>query len=336
MPATLPAAAPGQRYKFVVKSAEEAASVIRERLGEEARVISVRQVEGEGLARFLKAPKLEVIAEIPSPEPRQAVPPPAPAPIVPPVNLLKREESAPRRVWDVLERAGLRREFLARVEHRPEWRGLDAMPLHAALSRAAMLLKEAAPGSRRVLTTRAAFFGTPGAGATTALCKQLATDVFLRGRAACVMKLDGDDPNSTEGLAMFCEALGVPLLRSVSELGGLDAATAVYFDAPGAARDGRVGRLLEELAIDSRVLVVNAAYDRELIQQAYTRAEALGGTHVVFTHLDELNRCGKLWEFALDGALSPLFGSSGPNLAGDCEPDVLDLLVRRTLSAAGV
>src|SRR5437867_11172298 len=52
------------RYKFVVSSAEEAVRVLRERLGEHARVVSVRQVEGAGLAKFLRAPKLEVIAEV--------------------------------------------------------------------------------------------------------------------------------------------------------------------------------------------------------------------------------------------------------------------------------
>jgi flagellar biosynthesis protein FlhF len=334
MPATLPAA-PGQRYKFVVKSAEEAADVIRQRLGETARVISVRQVEGEGLARFLRAPRLEVIAEIPASEPTPTSPP-AVAPAAPPVNILKRDESVPRRVWDVLERAGLRREFLVRVEHRPEWRALDTMSLHAALARAAMLLKDLAPKTPRALENRTVFFGTPGVGATTALCKQLAADVFLRGRAACVMKLDGDEPNSTEGLAMFCEALGVPLLRSTAELGEVPLDTAVYFDAPGNTRDSRIAHLLDELVIESRVLVVNAAYERELIQQAYTRATILGGTHVVFTHVDELARYGKLWEFILDGALSPLFASCGPNLAGDCEPDLQNFLVQRTLSAAGL
>jgi flagellar biosynthesis protein FlhF len=335
MPATLPAA-PGQRYKFVVKSAEEAANVIRERLGESARVISVRQVEGEGFARFLRAPRLEVIAEIPGAEPPPAPAPAPEAPTAPPVARLRREESAPRRVWDVLERAGLRREFLARVEHRPEWRALDTMPLHSALSRAAALLREATPDVSRPLASRAAFFGSPGSGATTALCKQLAADVFLHGRAACVMKLDGDEPNSTEGLAMFCEALGVPLLRTAAELAGVGSDAAVYFDAPGTTRPDRLGRTLDELGVESRVLVVNAAYDRELIQQAYTRAGALGGTHVALTHIDELTRCGKLWEFVLDGGLAPLFGSCGPNLAGDCERDLPGFLVRRTLSAAGL
>jgi len=48
----------GDQYRFVVRSADEAVRILRERLGEKARVVSVRQVEGPGLARFLRAPKL--------------------------------------------------------------------------------------------------------------------------------------------------------------------------------------------------------------------------------------------------------------------------------------
>src|SRR5262249_3099192 len=54
----------GDQYRFVVGSANEAVRILHERFGENARVISVRQVEGSGLARFLRAPKLEVIAEV--------------------------------------------------------------------------------------------------------------------------------------------------------------------------------------------------------------------------------------------------------------------------------
>ena len=81
--------------------------------------------------------------------------------------------------------------------------------------------------------------------------------------------------------------------------------------------------------MESRVLVVNAAYERAIIQEAYTRATALGATHVVFTHVDELPRCGKLWEFVLDDGLVPLFASTGQNIAGDYDRHVIDLLVRR-------
>ena len=56
----------GKRFRLTVKSAEEAVRVIREKLGDNARVLSVRQIGGEGLKRFISSPKLEVIAEIPS------------------------------------------------------------------------------------------------------------------------------------------------------------------------------------------------------------------------------------------------------------------------------
>jgi flagellar biosynthesis protein FlhF len=92
-------------------------------------------------------------------------------------------------------------------------------------------------------------------------------------------------------------------------------------------------KIFDELGIESRVLVVNAAYERQLIQDAYTRASAIGATHVVFTHVDEIPRCGKLWEFVLDDGLVPLFASTGQNIASDFDRHVIDLLVRRTLSA---
>src|SRR5580698_906342 len=53
-------------YKFTVKSAAEAADYIRQRLGPEARVLSVRTIEAAGLRRWWSAPRIEVIAQAPS------------------------------------------------------------------------------------------------------------------------------------------------------------------------------------------------------------------------------------------------------------------------------
>jgi flagellar biosynthesis protein FlhF len=151
------------------------------------------------------------------------------------------------------------------------------------------------------------------------------------------MKIDGEDPNSTEALAMYCEALGIPLLRSTSELLNVDADMVVYFDVPGAISDAKnrahLQQSMTDLGISSRVLVVNAAYERELIKHFYQESVSLGATHVVFTHLDELLHFGKLWEFVLDAGLAPLFASTGPNLADDCERDIVGFLVHKTLTA---
>ena len=57
-----------KRYRLVVRSAEEAVRMIREKLGDHAKVVSVRQIGGDGLKRFISSPKLEVIAEVANPE----------------------------------------------------------------------------------------------------------------------------------------------------------------------------------------------------------------------------------------------------------------------------
>ena len=47
-----------------MSSAQEAVVQIREKLGPEAEVISVQQMKGSGLERFLSSPKLEVVAHV--------------------------------------------------------------------------------------------------------------------------------------------------------------------------------------------------------------------------------------------------------------------------------
>ncbi len=378
---------PGKRYRFVVASAAEAANAIRDKLGETAKVLSVRQIEGEGLARFLRAPKLEVIACIPEVEtpPPNLSPPQSPAispspdapssiPGATPLGSSASPSSHPAqshqeiagqqssanpadslspfsqeppvaqqtqqpesRLVHILRRAGLPDSFLLRFAADPDWQEIQRLPLSTAFPRAVLHLRNAIPRRSIVAATRrVAFFGSPGAGSTTALCKQLAAEIFLRNRPACVMKLDGEEPNSTEALAMYCEALGIPLLRSSTELMQVENDVIVYFDVPGAISDPkarkRLHKALSDYGISSRVLVINTSYERELIKHFYQHSAELGTTHVVFTHMDELLHYGKLWEFVLDPGLSPLFASTGPNLAGDCERDVIGLLVRKTLA----
>src|SRR5690606_11449820 len=56
--------APGSCFKFTVRSADEAVALIRERLGANARVLSVRSVEATGFRKFFSSPRIEVIAQM--------------------------------------------------------------------------------------------------------------------------------------------------------------------------------------------------------------------------------------------------------------------------------
>jgi flagellar biosynthesis protein FlhF len=187
------------------------------------------------------------------------------------------------------------------------------------------------------LSNRRVFLGGCGAGKTTALCKMLARDVFVDGRSVAVLKLDADQPNASDGLAAFCEVLGVPMFRSPSEVEEIEEDSILYVDLPGMAPDEPLDsgsrETLERLEIASRILVVNAAYDAELIAAALLNGTRLGATHVVYTHLDELRRWGKLWRFVLNRDCAPLFLSNGPSLAGEMEDDPVAALLEKTFKA---
>lgn len=59
----------GSTYRFLVRSAEEAAGVIRDQLGEHTRVVSVRAVKAPGWSGFLGGTRIEVIAQVQPPAP---------------------------------------------------------------------------------------------------------------------------------------------------------------------------------------------------------------------------------------------------------------------------
>jgi flagellar biosynthesis protein FlhF len=342
------------RYKFIVSSADEAVTVLRERLGENARVISVRQVEGAGLARFLRAPKLEVIARVETPAP---APLPGEPVIEEPMNDLApaprrtaEEEAAEEaielpveeKLGQILNRAGFNEGIKARIRSVASWQRLVRMPMGAALTEVAVILRgDYMRTPRRPLENTVAFIGTPGTGKTTALCKRLVTDVFIRNRKARVLKLDLDRANPADALSVFCDAMGVPLVRSSTDAVERDADGTLYVDLPGIATENpddiaELSAALDTNCVTGRVLVVNAAYDTVLIKRAYALGAKLGATHVVFTHMDELVHWGKLWEFVIGQPLQPLFLSAGQNLAGDFSEQVFDSILDRTFPAVGV
>lgn len=225
---------------------------------------------------------------------------------------------------------------------------LEQQPLHHALSDVGQFLRKQGAARRpRPLPARTAFLGTPGVGRTTALCKWLAKEVFGKQRVGRVLKAEFDRPNPAEGLAVFCEALGIQVEyyapepdspETAATLGG-PAGEFLYADLPGLslkspAENAALAAFLDREKFAGRVLVLNAAYDLAMLRRTYGLGADLGATHVVFTHLDEVEHWGKLWDLLLEGALSPLFLGTGPSLTGDCEEDAVNAVIRKTLPGA--
>jgi flagellar biosynthesis protein FlhF len=347
---------PGTTFKFTVRTADEAARLIRAQLGSSGRVLSVRNVGSSGFLGFMASPRLEVVAQIVAPEPATPpageTPPATPAAPPAPRSTPARREStvgararadalppAPGSLVELLRRSGFSEKLLLRLRASPAWAELEALPLHRALVGTGRHLRTLA--SQRPESAplhRAAFLGTPGVGRTTALCKWLSSEVFRRARLGHVVTAEFERPNPPGPLPVFCEALGVPLAHFPASTQPATAGGFVYFDLPGISLRNRVENIplaefLDREEIAQRVLVLNAAYDHAALRAGYAAGRDLGATHVVFTHLDEVTQWGRLWDYLLDGELQPLFLATGPSLSGDLEEDPLEAVARRTLPA---
>lgn len=339
----------GQKVKFVVSSADEAVNLIRQEMGPQAKVLSVRQVEGKGLAKFLTAPKLEVIATMPEEEAKKetALPqlteeektmleekPAAPASRGP-ATVINRSSSSPAdaRLEQVLRSAGFEPSLIRRFENTTDWQKLQRMPVKTALSDLARRLRLDYDAVKIPETTQMiAFIGGTGVGKTTALCKQLAHEVFFQRRAVQVLKLDGGTPNSDTALQIYCEVMGVKLIRDTK---AIEPTAALLVDTSGVNLNdpeeiNALKNKLNDLGIKTRAWVINAAYDNSLIDKSLAIAEELGATHTVYTHLDEVNSTSRLWHFVLSGRTPPLFGSNGPGVAHDRVDSIGSILLQKT------
>lgn len=372
-------------HRFIVRSAAEAVQQVREKLGPNAQVVSVRQVKGVGLQRFLSSPRLEILARLPEPPPQLeqvSVRQPAAQPAevatdtLPPVDaaeltqlqqsvgssnadattqpilaapdklsnavgssVLSRVQQSPAAAaltcGKFLNRAGFSDLLLARFSADAAWREICELPLEQGLTAAIRWIRAYRERSEVAqLTNRVAFIGGPGSGKTTALCKILARDVFIRGLSPQVLRMEVDKPHLDDGLSLYCDVLGVPCFRSQAEV-DFNSEGIVYVDFPGyslrdPAEQERVLAVLDGLQIESRVLVLNAAYEASVLNRFTESGRRMGARFQVLTHVDELEHVGKLWAFLLDTQRQLILLSNGQNVAGDRVDDVLGFLIERT------
>lgn len=359
-PAPSNAHPPGSTYRLVVSSAQEAVETIRRELGPTARVLSVRTLPGTGWRGLFGKPQIEVVAELPEPpvetpaanrsefrpagtfgdQLRERLSETTPTAAANDF-LARREAPMGRSLPEVLRRGGFSDLMMARLQANPRWTEIEQRPLHEALSEIGRELRaEVTRPTRRALTDRVAFLGLAGTGRTTALCKWLAHSTFQLGQRGSVAKVEFDRPNPADGLAVFCEALGVGLnhVDGTAPLPTQPAQDFLLADLPsvrlGGRTDENLRRFLDDNRFTSRVLVLHALHDRAALQAAYAMGRTLGATHLIFTHVDELAHWGKLWDYLLEGAVTPLFLGVGPSLVGELETEAVDTLLRRTIPGA--
>ncbi len=345
----------GKKFRLVVSSAEEAVRVIREKLGNDAKVLSVKQIGGEGLKRFISSPKLEVIAEIPSQEnnepleaeekgikednnvvdKREAIKEPAAnndsAGIATPAENVLQDDNS-----HLLDRAGFDSNLLREIKTWCNWNDIKDKPF-------ADILKEITIGlsdrfsliEEKQTTAGIALLGSPGVGKTTTLCKLLAHEVFMKKTIPSVLKVENDMPNPDDSLRIFCEVIGVTLFREADKIPDKSTQYPLFLDFPGHSMNDldsltKACEVLDNLDIQTRVLVVNGAYDREIIKNEIAMARHLKATHLAVTHFDQVVNSTKLWPIFLNSNLSPLCICNGQNVTGDYSTNVLNQMIART------
>jgi flagellar biosynthesis protein FlhF len=389
----------GKKFRFVVSSAAEAVKVVKERLGDNARVLKVEQIGGTGLAAFFSKPQLEIIAAIPTqaeldreakevqakinnakavknPQPKQPVVPQAPVPEsikttpqqptttgrqiyrknatqVQPQTIKEeviggatankqRENNVPltpsgkETLNTLLAKANFDSDLIHQIEISTSWDQISNMKLEHGISEVFLWLREQYNTLKpQPLATRIAFLGTPGCGKTTALCKRLTNEVFVKGKKIQVLKVENDIPNPDDSLRVLCDILGIELLRDPMDLSKVDVGGDLYLDVPGVPLRNHeqwlaLNKRLDELWVTTRVLVLNSAYESAVIKDTIALADKMKCTHMVFTHLDELSNITKLWPLILNSRLSTLFFSYGQNVTSEFTDDVLEYMTKET------
>lgn len=386
------------RVKIVADDAAKAVSAIREKFGESAKVVSVKQQEAAGLTGLLKKPRLEIIVEALNPHSKEKAPSrsgniaessdaakegegsslsgsdsrssdsvvakayrqpersepeesgsdyfygidddrtiPSSPKLGTAANPVKRGTlEYVERAVSMLKALGFDDSLVERIRYDLDFRSMGELPVMEIYNRICDWLRNQFPkGSSELQGDCRAFIGACGVGKTTALCKALSAEVFVKQREPVVLKLDGSVPNSSDGLEAFCDVVGAPLIRSVDEIQERSTNRPIYVDVPGIDlwdSEALVSckRDLDEAGVDDRILVINAAYEAEAIEESVMAGAKLGATHAIFTHLDETRRVGKLWRFALNAAIKPIFFSYGPNPAGDYTTSPLSYLLEKT------
>ena len=352
-----------KRYRLVVRSAEEAVRVIREKLGESARVLSVRQVGGEGLRKFISSPKLEVIAELPIEDESNIVGigndkhsgvgnlevANAKSEVLAneksqidnksvkeQTGETPNKNSSDSNSIEILKKAGFDDQLLSVIESWSNWSDIKNLSLADTLKEITVGLSDRFKlNDSNPLQEKIAIIGAPGVGKTTTLCKFLAHDVFMNKKAPNVLKIENGVPNPDDALRIFCEVIGVTLFREANKIPSSSDMSPLYLDLPGLSLGLNeewvsAKEVLDSLNIKTRVLVLNAAYDKQIINKTINQGQLIEATHLAFTHFDEISNSTKLWPILLRNQFTPLCICNGQNVTGDFTTHVLNQMIAKT------
>jgi flagellar biosynthesis GTPase FlhF len=337
---------------FTAENAHAAVRAVQQNLGPDAVIVNVRQIPAAGISRLLnRHGHIEVTACVPDkPVPQPAVVVGADD-YVPFRDLADDAAPSPRRerrwrslAW--LESLGLLPEFADRIE--TKLRSVNGgLPPPNPIAEWNLVRDTLAafwrPPHKHVEKKGRphVFIGPAGAGKTTVICKWLTSAVLKGAQTARVWRLDGETVNTAEFLTLHSELLGVPVERfwnpasheaSLRQGGAETGAEELLFvDLPGVETHDAAGmknlrEQLQSLPAPHVHLVLNAAYETELLFEQFRAFATFLPEDLIFTHLDEERRRVKLWNFVLGTNCTLGWLAGGQKLPGEFQPAETGLL----------
>ena len=238
--------------------------------------------------------------------------------------------------FKILSKAGFDSQLLSDIKSWSNWKNMSELSLAETLKEITIGLSDRYRSlNSSPVEDKIALIGAPGVGKTTTLCKFLAHDVFMNKKTPNVLKIENGVPNPDDALRIFCEVVGVTLYRESNKVPECTGDSPLYLDFPGLSL-GRMDdwtkakQTLDDLQVRTRVLVLNSAYDKQVLKRTITAGQNIGATHIALSHFDEITDSTKLWPLLLRNNLSPLCICNGQNVTGDFSTNVLNQMIART------
>ena len=310
---------------FIAESANEAIDKVREELGPDAIIEQVVKLPAKGVDKIWKKPRIQVFAR---PSKAKSKNNRSQSPSLGHAGSFDDSEWA---ITESLQASGLLPQYALQVmeiiqKKSPSLGEIDSIKQRKITSIALSEAWRPFIPSKKPHGTTNIFIGPAGVGKSTVMCKWMTHHHLLKNKPTRAFQLDTERVhNNSDLLSVHCEILGLELEKFHPESRSSGQSDQSWFvDFPGSDffQSDSIEHIKHSIAEfdDPDVhLVLNLAYETPVFlgQLMSCMKAKLPISSIIFTHLDEEIRWGKIWNAVFACKIPVSFLSNGQNIPGD-------------------